>query len=115
MLVKSGADIARKLAEMGHFAAREAEAAGENNRSFGHAADKKNHLFYRTLAIAYFAFSETAFVGGSLQVVRQSLHATRGFDVQMSRLYERALDLVVQKDICVIPLSDLVPAPYKLP
>lgn len=106
--------LASRLADAGHFAAREAETAEQNARSFGHSADTKNALFFRTLGIAYFAMSEAMFAGAQMTEALKIVRLPRGFDGKMSRAYQDAINQVIGKeDLSDVPLTALVPTVYQ--
>lgn len=106
--------LASKLADAGHFAAREAETAEQNAKSFGHSADAKNAVFFRTLAITYFAVSEAMFAGVPVQPALARLNLPREFDGEMSQVYQKVVSQVIRPEtLSAVPLSVLVPTVYK--
>ncbi len=109
--------LASKLAAAGHFAAREAETAEQNAKSFGHSADAKNAVFLRTLAITYFAVSEAMFAGVPVPPALARLRLPREFDGgdgEMFQLYQSVVSQVIQPEkLAAVSLSVLVPTVYK--
>lgn len=106
--------LASRLADAGHFAAREAETAEQNAKSFGHSADTKNALFFRTLGIAYFAMSEAMFAGVQITEALKSVRLPREFDAKMSQAYQAAISQVIgRENPSDVPLSALVPTLYQ--
>lgn len=105
--------LASRLADAGHFAAREAETAEQNAKLFGHSADAKNAVFFRALGIAYFAMSEALFSGAELMSAMKRVHLPREFNSEMSGAYQAAISRVNEtKNASDVSLSALVPTLY---